>query len=123
MTIETKAKDGLLMTGDLVTITVAANAGAQTVWQESNAAAMRGTKTFRIRRISIYDVSAGGTLVHFGTGAAGAVTEAIPPIATVANQNVILDFDREESPEFIDDLMAYADAVDVDVQVTVEEVG
>ncbi len=119
----TKAKEGIPMVGASVTITVAANAGAQAVYQISNAAAMRGNKSFKLKRVAILDTTAGGTLVHFGTGAAGAVVEAMPAIRTVANQKVIEEWDDELAPEFTADLMAYADAVQVQVQVGVSEIG
>ena len=118
-----KAKAGIPMVGNLVTLLVAANAGALAVYQISNLAAMRGTKSFKIKRISILDTTAGGTLVHFGTGAAGAVVEAVPAIRTVANMNVVEEWSDEESPEFSADLMAFADAIQVVIQVTVQEIG
>lgn len=116
-----KAKSGIPMAGDLVTLTVAANAGAQAVYQVSTLG--RGTKSFKLKRIEITDTTAGGTVVHFGTGAAGAVVEAIPEIPTVSGQKVIETWDDELAPEFTADLMAYADAVQVQIQVSVEEIG
>jgi hypothetical protein len=118
-----KAKAGIPMVGNLVTLTVAANAGAQAVYQVSTAAAMRGTKSFKLKRIVIRDTTAGGTNVHFGTGAAGAVVDAIPQMRTVANMEVIQEWDDELAPEFTADLMAYADAVQVEIQVSVQEIG
>ena len=118
-----KAKAGIPMVGNLVTLLVALNAGALPVYQISTAAAMRGNKSFKVKRISILDTTAGGTLVHFGTGAAGAVVEALPAIRTVANMNVVEEWDDELAPEFTADLMAYADAIQVQIQVTVQEIG
>lgn len=114
---------GVKRTGSLITLSTAAVAGAQAVYEISNYAGQIGTKTLKLRKISVLDTSAGGTLVHFGTGTTSAVTELIPAVRTVANQNVIVTFDEGESPVFTDDIMAYADAVDVQVQVDVEEIG
>jgi ammonia channel protein AmtB len=118
-----RAKQGIPMVGGLVTLTVAANAGALAVYQISTSASMRGTKSFKLKRIVIRDTTAGGTNVHFGTGVAGAVVDAIPQMRTVANMEVIQQWDDEEAPEFTADLMAYADAIQVEIQVTVQEIG
>ena len=123
MGVLVKAKDGITMVGGLVTLLVAANAGALVVYQMSTAAAMRGTKTYKLKRISIRDITAGGTVVHFGTGAAGAVVDAIPSMTTVANMNVVQEWPDDEAPEFADDLMAWAVAIQVEIQVTVQEIG
>jgi len=118
-----KSKAGIPIVGTPVTLLVAANAGALVVYQMSAAPAMRGNKSFKLKRITILDVTAGGTLVHFGTGAAGAVAEAIVPIRTVANMNVVEQWEDGAGPEFAADLMAYADAIQVQIQVEVDEIG
>jgi len=118
-----KPKSGIRMVGIPVTLLVAANAGALVVYQMSTAAAMRGVKSFKVKRITILDVTAGGTLVHFGVGAAGAVVEGIVPIRTVANMNVVEEWEDDKGPEFTADLMAYADAIQVQIQVEVDEIG
>ena len=123
MVVAVKSKAGIRMVGTPVTLLVAANAGALVVYQLSTAAAMRGNKSFKLKRITILDVTAGGTLVHFGTGAAGAVVEAIVPIRTVANMNVVEQWEGDSGPEFAADLMAYADAIQVQIQVEVDEIG
>jgi len=123
MVVAVKSKAGIRMVGTPVTLLVAANAGALAVYQLSNVAAMRGNKSFKLKRITILDVTAGGTLVHFGTGAAGAVVEAIVPIRTVANMNVVEQWEGDSGPEFAADLMAYADAIQVQIQVEVDEIG
>jgi len=123
MVVALKAKAGIRMVGTLVTLLVAANAGALVVYQMSNAAAMRGNKSFKVKRITILDTTAGGTLVHFGTGAAGAVVEALVAIRTVANMNVVEEWEDGAGPEFAADLMAFADAIQVQIQVEVDEIG
>lgn len=116
-----RSKKGIPIVGGLVTLLVAANAGALPVWLPSVLG--RGNKSYKVKRIEILDVSAGGTLVHFGTGAPGAVVDAFIPIRTVANMNVVEEWDDEKAPELIGQLMAYADAIQVTIQVTAEEIG
>lgn len=117
------AKHGIRKVGNLVPILVIANAGALAVYQISNLAAGVGVKTFKIKRITILDTTAGGTVVHFGTGVAGAVVDVMPPMVTVAGMPVIQDFDDEDGPEVGADLMAWAVAVQVEIQVEVDEIG
>jgi len=118
-----EAKAGIRKIGNVVTLLVAANAGALVVYQISNLAAQVGTKTFKVKRITILDTTAGGTVVHFGTGAAGAVVDGMPSMVTVAGMPVVQDFGENEGPEFSADLMAWAVAVQVVIQVEVDEIG
>jgi len=111
------------MIGNWVNMALAGIGNAVPVYQISNLAAMVGVKSYKIKRITILDVGAGGTLVHFGTGAAGAVVDAIPSIRTVNNQNVVMEYDDDNGPELAVDLMSYPDAATVTVQVEVDEIG
>jgi len=119
------AKTGIRITGNLVNLNVALNAGALAVFQLSNDPLQRGNKTFRLIRVKMLDqgTGGGGTLVHFGIGAAGAVVDSMPPLRTVNLQNA--DFGEGDLPrvEFSQDLMAYPDVASVFVQVECEELG
>lgn len=116
-----EAKHGIRMTGPLTTLTALA-ATAATIYPVSNAAAGRGNKSFKIKRIKLRDVASGGTVVHFGVGQGGLFVEAFA-LVTVNNFNA--DFAEGDLPEveFTADMTAYSDVVTVIAQVEVEEIG
>jgi len=118
-----EARKGVRLIGDVTDITVAANAGGQAIFQLSQAAALVGTKTFRIKRIKRINQAGVNTLIHIGTGAALAIVDIMPELWTFAGLN--FDFPEADLPEveFSVDMMAWAVAVPVTIQVEVEELG
>lgn len=120
--VMTRARTGPRLVGNPIPIVVAANVGALPVLQVSNWAQQIGTKTVILKRIKIWNNGAGNTQVHIGTGAAGAVVDALPPFYSITNLN--LDFAEADLPEveFSTDIMAWCVAVPVTIQVEVEEI-
>ncbi len=118
-----QARKGVRLPGPLVDIIVAANAGALPVFQLSQFAAQVGTRTFRIKRIKGINQAGVNTLLHIGTGAAGAVVDVMPELWTFAGLN--FDFPEADLPEveFSADMMVWAVAVPVSLIVEVEELG
>ncbi len=116
------ARRGIRLVGDPIPIVVAANAGALAVFQVSNWANQIGAKTVKLKRLTAWNNGAGNTVIHIGTGAAGAVVDVITPLFIVNNLN--LDFGEEGLPEveFSTDIMAWCVAVPVTILVEVEEI-
>jgi hypothetical protein len=113
-------------TGASVNIPSAGNANALSVLTQSTFASMVGNKTFILKRIMIRNNGAGNTYVHFGTGAAGAVVDMIPPIYSLANTTDNYAENEVTSLEILGNIMCYVDAVgggSFDVQVEAEECG
>ncbi len=119
--VMTYARKGVRMVGDPIPIVVAANAGALAVVQLSLAALNIGTKTVVLKRLKAWNNGAGNTVIHIGTGAAGAVVDAMPPLFIVTNMN--LDLGEADLPEveFSTDIMVWCVAVPVTIQIEVEE--
>jgi len=114
---------GVRRAGPLATITVALVAGVTTLYQISNYASQIGTKTYLIKRIHGCNYSGAATWLYIGTGTAITWVQAMPRIRL---QNMLdFDFSEEELPEgkFVADIVAFADAVVVEVQIEVEEIG
>ena len=126
-----EAKHGIRKVGPVVVLVGAGIGNPLPVYQISNVAATVGVKTCKLKKVTITDTTAGGTVVHFGTGVAGAIVDIIPPMVTVAGLPVVQDWDDTDGPEFgagvpvpaVGDLMAWAVAVQVEVQVEVDEIG
>ncbi len=118
-----QARKGVRLPGPLVDIIVAANVGALPIFQQSTFAAQVGTRTFRLKRIKGINQAGVNTLLHIGIGAAGAVVDVMPEIWTFAGLN--FDFPEADLPEIEvnGDLMAWAVAVPVTLQIEVEEIG
>ena len=118
-----QARKGVRLQGPVVTLVGAGNAGALPVFQQSTFAGMLGVRTFRIKRVKGLNQAGVNTLVHLGVGAAGAVVDSIPALWTFNTLN--FDFAEFDLPEveFAADLMAWAVAVPVIIQVEVEELG
>lgn len=122
--MDTKLDKGYLVVGNVVALAVG-NAAAVPIFQVSNNANQIGTKSGIIRKIKISDTGA-GTRIHIGTGAAGAVVDRIPAIATIAGLDTELEENEIPEYEFFTDAMAYVDALGagaVTIQLTVEERG
>lgn len=119
--VMTYARRGARLVGNPIPIIVAANAGALAVFQVSNAALNIGTKTVVLKRLKAWNNGAGNTVIHIGTGVAGAVVDALPPLFIVNLMN--LDMVEADLPEmeFSTDIMAWCVAVPVTIQVEVEE--
>ncbi len=120
--VMTYARKGIRLVGTPIPIVVAANAGALAVFQVSNAALNIGTKTVILKRLLAWNNGAGNTVIHIGTGVAGAIVDVMPPLFTVTNLNA--GFVELEVPEveFSTDIMAWCVAVPVTIQVEVEEI-
>lgn len=118
-----QARKGVRLQGPVVTLNVPGNGGALPIFQQSTFAAQVGTRTFRIKRIKGLNQAGVATLLNIGTGAAGAVVNVIPGLWTFAGLN--FDFVEADLPEVEvnADLMAWAVAVNVILQVEVEELG
>ncbi|KKN52941.1 hypothetical protein LCGC14_0607420 [marine sediment metagenome] len=119
--VMTYARRGIRLTGDPIPIVVAANAGALAVFQLSLAALNIGTKTVVLKRLKAWNNGAGNTVIHIGTGAAGAVVDVMPPLFIVNNLN--LDLGEADLPEveFSTDIMVWCVAVPVTILVEIEE--
>ncbi len=118
-----QARKGVRLQGPLVDLIVAANAGGLPLFQLSQFAAQVGTRTFRIKRIKGINLAGANTLLHIGTGAAGAIVDVMPELQTFNGLN--FDFVEADLPEveFSADMMAWAVAVPVSLIVEVEELG
>ncbi len=117
----TYARRGVRLVGAPIPIVVAANAGALAVFQVSNAVLNIGTKTVILKRLKAWNNVAGNTVIHVGTGAAGAIVDVMPPLYSVNNLN--LDFGEGDFPEveFSTDIMCWCVAVPITILVEVEE--
>jgi len=117
---------GIRRQGAVVNIAAAGNANALAILTLSTFASMVGNKTFIIKRLKIRNNSAGNTYVHIGTGVAGSVVDAIPPLYSVSGFTD--DYEEFDLPqvEVLSTLMAYVDAVgggSFDIQIEAEEKG
>jgi len=115
-------RQGIRLQGTPVPIVVAANAGALAVFQVSNVALNIGVKTVILKRLKAWNNGAGNTVIHIGTGAAGAIVDAILPLYIVNNLNLSADEGELPEIEFSTDIMVWCVAVPVTIQVEVEEV-
>lgn len=103
------------------------NANGAAVMTLSTTANMQGVKSMVIKRLKARSNGIGAdTWLHIGTGAAGAIADALPALRIINNQTH--DWAEYDMPEveFALTLMAYADAFgagSLDVQVEVEERG
>lgn len=119
-----QARKGVRLQGPVVTLVNPNNAGGLAIFQQSTVyAAQIGTRTFRIKRIKGINRSGFDTTLHIGTGAAGAIVDRIPALWIFDDLN--FDFVEADLPEveFNADMMAWAVAVQVILQVEVEELG
>lgn len=116
----TTARKGIRLAGTRTVLTAAA-ATAVPIWQISNFASMVGVRTAKLKRIKARNNAAGDTWLHIGTGIP--CVESMPALRLVNNFNG--DFAEGDLPEieFSADITAYVDALPVDVQVEVEEIG
>jgi len=123
-----QARKGVRLQGGVVDLIGIGNANALVIFQQSTFVAQIGTRTFRIKRIKGINQSLVNTLVHIGTGAAGAVVDVIPELQTFAGLNFdFVEFDLPEV-EVNADLMAWAVAgaaalTPITLQVEIEELG
>lgn len=119
---------GVRLQGGVIDLVGIGNGNALAIFLQSTYAAQVGTRTFRIKRIKGINQSLVNTLVHIGTGAAGAVVDVIPELQTFAGLNFdFVEFDLPEV-EVNADLMAWAVAgaavlTPITIQVEVEEIG
>lgn len=118
-----QARKGVRLQGPRTLMAAAGNANAVAIFQQSTFAGQVGTRTFRLKRIKGLNAAGANTDIHIGTGAAGAVVDAIVPLHTFNGLN--FDFVENDLPEveFSADMMCYPDAASVHVQVEVEELG
>ena len=121
--VELRLMDGPRLAGPRVPLVLAGVGGALAVWQISTAPTQIGVKTAKLRRVSGRNNAAGTTWLHIGTGVGAGFVDVIPPLRVVNNMDFV--YGEEELPptEFSADMTAYAEAVPVDVQVEVEEIG
>lgn len=122
-----QARKGVRLQGPVVDIIGAGNGNGLVIFQQSTFAAQVGTRTFRIKRIKGINQAGVNTLLHIGTGAAGAIVDVIPEIWTFNGLN--FDFVEADLPEVEvnADLMAWvvfaAALTPVTLMVEVEELG
>ncbi len=119
--VMTYARRGIRLVGNPVPIVAAANGGALVVFQVSNWGQQIGAKTVILKRLFAWNNAAGNTVIHIGTGAAGAVVDAMPAIYTITNLNAGWVELEVPEVEFSTDIMAWCVAVPVTIQVEVEE--
>lgn len=117
-----QAQKGVKLQGTVIDMNLAGVANAFTIFQLSNAAQQMGTKTFRIKKILGYNDAGVNTLIHIGTGVAGAFVASIAPLLTIAG--IDFEFTRDLlEVEWSADMTAYPDNANVYIQVEVEEIG
>lgn len=102
------------------------NVNGQIIMAISTYAAMIGAKSMVLKRLKVRNNGAGDTWVHIGTGAAGAIVDAIPALRIIGNTTD--DYSENDLPqvEFTGNIMSFVDAIvagSLDVQVEVEERG
>jgi len=118
-----QARKGVRLQGPVVPLIVAANIGGLPIFQQSTFAQQIGTRTFRIKRIKGINIAGANTTLHIGIGAAGVIVDVIPPLWIFNTLNFdFVEFDLPEV-EVNADLMAWAVAVPVTLQVEIEELG
>jgi hypothetical protein len=125
MTVQVLDK-GYRVVGALVNMAAAGNANAVAAYRVSNWANQIGTKSFKIRKIRIRDNGTGGTHIHIGTGAAGAVVDVMPAIDSLSGLEGAWAEVELPEVEFFTDMMVYPVAVGastIDIQVEGEEIG
>lgn len=123
MGLLTKTKQGVRLPGPLATITVAAAAGAQTLFQISNFAGQVGAKTYRIKKLLVNNYAGADVWLYVGTGVGGAFVQAMPRIRVVNNFNGAIAEDDLPDVEFNADITMWASAVTCEAQAEVEEIG
>lgn len=119
MSFFNRKSGGLLDAGPVVSLAAAGNAAAVAVYTLPSSANLLGTKSLVIKKVRWNDNGTGGTLLHIGTGVAGAVVDLIPPIRTVTGFDDELELEVESTAT----IMAYPDAVGgstIDVQISGE---
>ena len=118
-----QARKGVRLQGPLQTMAAIGAANAVVIFAVSNYAAQIGTRTFRLKRIKGLNQVGANTLVHIGTGVAGAYVDSIPPLLTFDGLN--FDFVEADIPEveWSVDMTCYPVAATVWIIVEVEELG
>lgn len=119
MSFYDRKSGGLIDSGAMVNLTLAAAANAAAVYTLPSSANLLGAKTLIIKKVRWNDNGTGGTLLHIGTGVGVAFVDLIPPIRTVSGFDDELEVEVEASAT----VTAYPDAVggsSIDVQITGE---
>lgn len=111
----------LELLGAVVNLAAAGAANAAAIFTFPTSANILGNESLKLKKVRINDNGTGGTLVHIGTGIAGAFADLIPAIRTVSGMDMEIDLPEAESFATI---TAYPDAVggsSIDIQLTVTE--
>lgn len=119
--METMLERGYRVSGPVITLVAPANAGALALYTVPTAfAAVIGTKTFIPKKLMVRNNGAGNTYIHLGTGLAGAVVDAYPPLLIL--NNIDGEWQEVDIPaiQFFATLMFYADAIGAGIQAVVE---
>lgn len=107
-------------------IAVVGAAASVLLFQISNYANQVGNKSFKLRKIHVWNAAAGALPFTLGAGAAGAYVAATPAFATVNNMDTLWEEEDLPDVEWAADMYVQAPAWAVgalNIQVEVEECG
>lgn len=121
MSIISKAANEIELIGGVVNMALAGAANAAAAYTFPTGINILGDESLKLKKARITDNGTGGTLVHIGTGTAGAFVDLVPPVRTISGMDMEIDLPEAEAFETI---TAYPDAVggsSIDIQLTVTE--
>jgi hypothetical protein len=127
--MDTSLVEGYRVSGGVVNVVAVTAATAATIFRVSNYADQIGTKSFKLRKLTIRNNGAGNGFVHIGNGTvapAPAYVDRIPPVYTLTNQSQTWETPEIPLFESFIDVTAYADAVGAgsfDIMIEGEEIG
>lgn len=118
---------GYTVVGPAVNLAAAGAANATAIFQRSNFAQQIGTKSFKLRKVTILNNAGGNTTISIGTGVAGLFVAMIPALQTINNMADSWGPDQLPEVEFFADMTAFPLALagggSIDIVVEVEEIG
>jgi hypothetical protein len=121
MSLLGNAPNELEIVAPVVNLAAAGAANATALFTFPSAASVLGNESLKLKKIRLADNGTGGTLLHIGTGVAGAFAALVPPIRTISGFDLDIDLPPIESFATI---TAYPDAVggnSIDAQLIVTE--
>lgn len=125
--METAFEKGVIVSGPVTNLTLAAVANATAIFRVSNFVQQIGTKSFIPRKVRVRNNAGGALWLSLGTGAGATFANALPPVRVL--NNLDSSWQEIELPrvELFADMTAFPDALvvagSVDVQVECEERG
>lgn len=118
---------GPLVRGPNTNLVAAGVGNAVAIFQISAGAQLVGTKSARIKKLTIRNIAAGNTYLHVGTGVGAAFVDLITPKLSLNGLDDAWEGDELAEAEAFANITAYPEALvaagSIDAQVECEEIG